>query len=125
MHYIEEVAVPAIRVPSFNRAFLYRFDGLDQKRFEEEQMNVRKVRRSFFRRMGSPKGFGRPEAEKRLMNWRETCRRMEEAIRKKGPWLMGEHSRWLMFSSCRQSTDERSRIVLYLGEGVSGRNGLV
>ncbi len=31
MHYIEEVAVGAIRVPSFNRAFLYRFKGQDQK----------------------------------------------------------------------------------------------
>lgn len=90
MHYIEEVAVPAIRVPSFNRAFLYRFDGLDQKRFEEEQMNVRKVRKELFQRMGSPKGFGRPEVEKALGELKETCRRMEEAIRKKGPWLMGE-----------------------------------
>jgi len=61
MHYIEEVAVGAIRVPSFNRAFLYRFDGLDQQRFEDEQMNVRKVRKELFQRMGSPKGFGKPE----------------------------------------------------------------
>src|SRR5215210_5878873 len=64
MHYIEEVAVSAIRVPSFNRAFLYRFDGLDQKRFEDEQMNVRRVRKELFQRMGSPTGFTRVEVDR-------------------------------------------------------------
>jgi glutathione S-transferase len=90
MHYVEEVAVPAIRVPSFNRAFLYRFDGLDQERFEREQMNVRKVRKELFQRMGSPKGFTRHEIDKALGELEETCRRMEATIAKKGPWLMGE-----------------------------------
>ena len=32
MHFAEEVPVPAIRVPSFNRVFLYLFEGLDQAR---------------------------------------------------------------------------------------------
>ncbi len=90
MHYIEEVAVPAIRVPSFNRAFLYRFDGLDQKRFEDEQMNVRKVRKELFQRMGSPKGFSRPDVDRALGELGETCRRMNEAISKQGPWIMGQ-----------------------------------
>lgn len=90
MHYIEEVAVPAIRVPSFNRAFLYRFEGLDQKRFEQEEMNVRKVRKELFQRMGSPKGFSREEVDRALGRLEETCRRMHEAVSKKGPWLMGE-----------------------------------
>jgi glutathione S-transferase len=90
MHYIEEVAVGAIRVPSFNRAFLYRFDGLDQKRFEDEQINVRKVRKELFERMGSPKGFGKTEVDRSLAELSETCRRMNEAIAKKGPWLLGE-----------------------------------
>ena len=90
MHYIEEVAVGAIRIPSFNRAFLYRFDGLDQQRFEDEQMNVRKVRKELFQRMGSPKGFGKTEVDRSLAELSETCRRMNEAIAKKGPWLLGE-----------------------------------
>jgi glutathione S-transferase len=90
MHYIEEVAVAAIRVPSFNRAFLYRFDGLDQQRFEDEQMNVRKVRKELFQRMGSPKGFSRAEIDRSLGELEETCRRMDSAIDKKGPWIMGE-----------------------------------
>ncbi len=90
MHYIEEVAVPAIRVPSVNRAFLYRFDGLDQKRFEDEQMNVRKVRKELFERMGSPKGFKRQDVDRALRQLEETCQRMDEAISRRGPWLMGE-----------------------------------
>jgi glutathione S-transferase len=90
MHYIEEVAVPAIRVPSFNRAFLYRFDGLDQTRFEAEQVKVRKVRKELFQRMGSPRGFSREQVDRALAELGETCRRMDEAVAKRGPWLMGE-----------------------------------
>jgi glutathione S-transferase len=89
-HYIEEVAVGAIRVPSFNRAFLYRFDGLDQTRFEDEQVKVRKVRKELFQRMGSPKGFSKAEIDRALEQLGETCRRMDEAIGKQGPWIMGE-----------------------------------
>ena len=59
MHYIEEVAVPAIRVPSFNRAFLYRFNSLDQKQFEAQEIDPRPVRKELFQRMGSPKGFSK------------------------------------------------------------------
>jgi glutathione S-transferase len=92
MHYIEEVAVPAIRVPSFNRAFLYRFAGLDQKRWEDEQMNVRKVRKELFQNMGSPKGFTRADVDKALGELEETCRRMHESIEDTGgPWIMGKH----------------------------------
>jgi glutathione S-transferase len=90
MHYIEEVAVAAIRVPSFNRAFLYRFSGLDQKQFEAQEVNSRPVRKELFQRMGSPKGFSNTEVDKSLGELSETCRRMDDSIAEKGPWLMGE-----------------------------------
>ena len=90
MHYIEEVAVGAIRVPSFNRAFLYRFEKLDQKQFESQEIDPRPVRRELFQRMGSPKGFGKDEIDRSLEQLGETCRRMDDAIAQKGPWLMGE-----------------------------------
>jgi glutathione S-transferase len=90
MHYIEEVAVAAIRVPSFNRAFLYRFKGQDQKQFEAHEIGPRPVRKELFQRMGSPKGFSREEIDKSLGELSETCRRMDAAIAAKGPWLMGE-----------------------------------
>jgi glutathione S-transferase len=90
MHYIEEVAVGAIRVPSFNRAFLYRFEALDQREFERQEINPRPVRRELFQRMGSPKGFAKAEIDRSLEQLGETCRRMDAAIAEKGPWLMGE-----------------------------------
>jgi glutathione S-transferase len=89
MHYIEEVAVGAIRVPSFNRAFLYRFDKLDQQQFENQEIDPRPVRRELFQRMGSPKGFTKQEIDRSLEQLAETCRRMDEAIAKRGPWLLG------------------------------------
>ena len=90
MHYIEEVAVGAIRVPSFNRAFLYRFSNLDQKQFEAQEIEPRPVRKELFKRMGSPKGFAKNEIDKSLGELAETCRRMHEALAGKGPWLMGK-----------------------------------
>ena len=90
MHYIEEVAVAAIRVPSFNRAFLYRFKGQDQAQFEKNEIGPRPVRKELFQRMGSPQGFSRREVDKSLGELAETCRRMDEAIARQGPWLMGE-----------------------------------
>jgi glutathione S-transferase len=89
-HYIEEVAVGAIRVPSFNRAFLYRFENQDQARFEKNEIGPRPVRRELFQRMGSPKGFAKEEIDRSLEQLTETCRRMDAAVSKKGPWLMGE-----------------------------------
>ena len=66
-------------MPSFNRAFLYRFEKLDQKQFESEEINPRPVRRELFQRMGSPKGFGKQEIDRSLEQLSETCRRMDEA----------------------------------------------
>jgi glutathione S-transferase len=89
MRYFEEVPTAAIRVPSFNRAFLYRFDGLDQARFEAEQMSVRKVRKELFQRMGKPSGFSKADIDRSLEELDATCARMDSALAA-GPWLMGE-----------------------------------
>jgi glutathione S-transferase len=90
MRFLEEVPTAAIRVPSFNRAFLKRFDGLNQKQFEEEQINVRTIRKEFFKRMGSPKGFSKEEIDRSLQQLDQTCSRMDQTLQKGGPWLMGE-----------------------------------
>jgi glutathione S-transferase len=89
MRYLEEVPTAAIRMPSFNRAFLSRFDGLDQTRFENEQVNVRTVRKALFQRMGSPTGFSNNDIESSLHQLGETCNRMNQAL-EAGAWLMGE-----------------------------------
>jgi glutathione S-transferase len=89
MRFFEEVPTAAIRTPSFNRAFLYRFDGLDQASFEAEQMNVRKVRKELFERMGKPTGFSGAEIDRSLERLGETCARMDAALADGRPWLMG------------------------------------
>ena len=45
MRYIEEVPTAAVRFPSFNMAFLPRFDGLDEDQFIEQQADVRPLRK--------------------------------------------------------------------------------
>lgn len=90
MHFFEEVPTPAIRVPSVNRAFTWRYDGLDQDGFASEQMNVRKIRKEMFERMDGPIGFGRKEVDTALERLRDTCARMHAALDDGRPWLMGD-----------------------------------
>jgi glutathione S-transferase len=77
-------------VPSFNRVFLSRFAHKNQTQFEEEEIAPRPIRRELFQRMGSPKGFSKQEIDRSLEQLSETCRRMDVAMARKGPWLMGE-----------------------------------
>jgi glutathione S-transferase len=88
MRYLEEVPTAAVRVPSFNMGFLPRYDGLDRKRFEQEQSDIRPIRKQFYRRMG-PAGFKKEDVEASLEQLSNTCKRMHEALGK-GPWLLGE-----------------------------------
>jgi glutathione S-transferase len=88
MRYLEEVPTAAVRVPSFNMGFLPRYDGLDRKRFEQEQSDIRPIRKQFYRRMG-PSGFKKEDVEASLEQLGNTCRRMNEAL-SKGPWLLGQ-----------------------------------
>lgn len=88
LRYLEEVPTAAVRVPSFNGAFLYRFQGLDMDRFRNEQSDVRPLRKHFYRRMG-PQGFSPEDVEASLEQLARTVDRMEAAL-EKGPWLVGE-----------------------------------
>jgi glutathione S-transferase len=88
MRYIEEVPTTAVRFPSFNMAFLPRFDGLDEESFVEEQADVRPLRKGFFRRMG-PTGFTDEDIKESFDQITRTAERMEEALAD-GPWLLGD-----------------------------------
>lgn len=88
MRYIEEVPTAAVRFPSFNMAFLPRFDGLDEDSFLEEQADVRPLRKGFFRRMG-PTGFTDEDIEESFDQIARTAARMDEALAD-GPWLLGD-----------------------------------
>lgn len=88
MRYLEEVPTAAVRVPSFNMAFLPRFEGLDRARFEAEEAGPRPIRKHFYRRMG-PNGFKKEDVEASLEQLGATCARMEAALAN-GPWLLGQ-----------------------------------
>ena len=87
MRFLEEVPTAAVRVPSFNMAFLPRFAGLDRDRFLEEQADIRPLRKHFYRRMG-PSGFKKEDVEASLEQLGNTWTRMEKAL-VEGPWLLG------------------------------------
>ena len=88
MRYFEEVPTAAVRYPSFNMAFLPRFDGLDDARFMAEQADVRPLRKGFFRRMGRT-GFSEEEIRDSFEQIARTAARMDAALAD-GPWLLGE-----------------------------------
>lgn len=88
MRFLEEVPTAAVRVPSFNMGFLPRFEGLDEKQFEEQQSDIRPIRKHFYRRM-SPSGFKREDVQASLEQIGNTCSRMHAALAD-GPWLLGE-----------------------------------
>ncbi|MGI9571275.1 MAG: glutathione S-transferase family protein [Desulfobulbia bacterium] len=87
MRYIEEVPTVAVRVPSFNMAFLPRYTGLDESQFRNKQSDIRPIRKHFYRRMG-PAGFDNEDFYAALEQITNTCQRMENAIAD-GPWLVG------------------------------------
>ena len=88
MRYIEEVPTVAVRFPSFNMAFLPRFEGLDEAGFRAEQSDVRPLRKQFYRRMG-PSGFSDEDIEAALENTTKTAERMDRELQN-GPWLVGD-----------------------------------
>jgi glutathione S-transferase len=87
MRYIEEVPTPAVRVPSFNLAFLPRFDGLSEEQFFERQSDIRPLRKHFYRRMG-PSGFDDEDFQAALEQIGKTAERMAGAL-DQSPWLAG------------------------------------
>ncbi len=89
IRYMEEVPTKAVRVPSFNMAFLPRFDGLDDEQFQEREAGPRPLRKHFFETMGR-EGFADEEVRASMEQLRQTCERMDEALTAEGPWLMGE-----------------------------------
>ena len=87
MRFLEEVPTAAVRVPSFNMGFLPRYEGLSRPQFEQQQSDIRPIRKQFYRRMG-PGGFKKEDVDASLEQIGNTCRRMHEALAN-GPWLLG------------------------------------
>jgi glutathione S-transferase len=88
MHFMDEMPAPAVRVPTFNLAFLPRFAAMSEEEFVAFAES-KPLRREFMLAMGR-KGFPQKEMDDALMRLRRTYERMDTEIEKSGgPWLLG------------------------------------
>ena len=90
LRYFEEVPIPAVRVPSFNKYLSKRFDKLSQEQFDTFVDN-HPIRKQFYKRMRKEHGFDERDTNAALDRLSQTIDRMETGLEKiGGPWLMGE-----------------------------------
>jgi glutathione S-transferase len=89
MHFIDEMPAAAVRVPTFNLAFLPSFQKMSRDDFVAFAES-KPLRREFMLAMGQS-GFPKAEMDAALGRLRRTYERMEAEIEKSGgPWLLGE-----------------------------------
>jgi glutathione S-transferase len=88
MHFIDEMPAAAIRVPTFNLAFLPRFAAMNEADFLAFAES-KPLRKEFMLTMGR-KGFSEAEMKAALDRLGRTLARMEAEIEQRGgPWLVG------------------------------------
>jgi len=90
MHFIDEMPAAAVRVPTFNLAFLPSFQTMSREAFVA-MAESKPLRREFMLTMGQT-GFPRAEMDAALARLRRTYERMDAEIEKSGgPWLLGKN----------------------------------
>jgi glutathione S-transferase len=89
MHFIDEMPAAAVRVPTFNLAFLPSFQKMTRETFVA-MAESKPLRREFMLTMGQT-GFSKVEMDAALARMRRTYERMDAEIEKSGgPWLLGK-----------------------------------
>ena len=89
MRFIDEMPAAAVRVPTFNLAFLPRFAAMSEEEFLAFAES-KPLRKEFMLTMGR-KGFPQKEMDAAIQRLRRTYGRMDSEIEKSGgPWLLGE-----------------------------------
>ena len=89
MRFIDEMPTPAVRIPTFNVAFLPRFQAMSEDEFIAFA-NSKPLRKEMMLRMGR-KGFPESDMKEAMDRLSRTILRMDEEIaRSGGPWLMGK-----------------------------------
>ena len=88
MRFVDEVPTPAIRVPSYNLAFLPHFRAMSEEEFEA-LCDSKPLRREFLKRMGRT-GFPKEDMDEALARLRRGVDRMAGWLEESGgPWIMG------------------------------------
>ena len=89
MHFIDEMPAAAVRVPTFNLAFLPSYQKMSRDEFIAHAES-KPLRREFLLSMGQT-GFPQAEMDNALGRLRRTYERMDREIEKSGgPWLLGK-----------------------------------
>ncbi len=89
MRFIDEVPTPAIRVPSYNLAFLPHFQSMSEEEFIA-LCDSKPLRREFLMKMGRT-GFPEDEMNNALSRLRRGIERMASWLHDSGgPWVMGK-----------------------------------
>ena len=89
MRFIDEMPAAAVRVPTFNLAFLPRFAAMSEEEFLAFAES-KPLRKEFMLTMGR-KGFPQKDMDSALARLRRSYERMDDAIEESGgPWLMGK-----------------------------------
>lgn len=88
MRFIDEVPTPAIRVPSYNLAFLPHFQAMSDEDFKA-LCDSKPLRREFLMKMGRT-GFSKAEMQSATERLRRGVQRMDGWLNTSGgPWIMG------------------------------------
>jgi glutathione S-transferase len=88
MRFIDELPAAAVRVPTFNLAFLPRFQAMSDEEFRAFA-EAKPLRKEFMLAMGR-QGFPEKEMKASLDRLARTLERMENEIAASGgPWLLG------------------------------------
>src|SRR5467141_3691852 len=89
MRFIDEMPAAAVRVPTFNLAFLPRFAAMSEEEFVAFAES-KPLRKEFMMAMGRS-GFPQREMDSALGRLHRTYERMDAEIAKSGgPWLLGK-----------------------------------
>jgi glutathione S-transferase len=89
MRFIDEMPAAAVRVPTFNLAFLPRFAAMSEEEFVAFA-ETKPLRKEFMLAMGR-KGFPQQDMDAAMGRLRRSYERMDEAIAQSGgPWLLGK-----------------------------------
>jgi glutathione S-transferase len=89
MHFIDEMPAAAVRVPTFNLAFLPNFQKMSRVDFVA-MAESKPLRKEFMMTMGQT-GFPKAEMDAALARLRRAYERMDIEIEKSGgPWLLGK-----------------------------------
>lgn len=89
MRFIDEMPAGAVRVPTFNLAFLPKFQAMSAEEFRAFAES-KPLRKEFMLRMGQT-GFPQKDMDEALDRMRRTYERMDDVITTSdGPWLLGK-----------------------------------